>query len=148
MKTSTRYLASTLGRDDYVDLNSLRVVPRHPHFDRYDLETPTPAPAAIPDPAKPVLVLPEPPRGFAGFFGKKKHVEAVEIAQEAHKRDVAHWKAQCKDVEVRRQVAKNQHVQAEAERIATPGSRARPLRQRVQGYERPRQSSRMQGSMN
>ena len=37
-------LASTLGVDDYVDLNSLRVEVTHPPFDRTDLEVPIPQP--------------------------------------------------------------------------------------------------------
>ena len=110
-------LASTLSRDDYVDLNSLRVVPKHPPFDRYDLEKPTPDPAEIADPAKPVLTLPEAPRGLAGLFGKQKHVDAVEAAQEAHKQAIADWKAQCRDAEARRQTAKKLHAQTETERI-------------------------------
>ena len=77
-------LEATLSRDDYVDLNTLRVVVTHPPFDRVDLEIRTPEPAPIPNPPEPVLSLPEAPRGLASLFGKKKHVEAVEGATRAH----------------------------------------------------------------
>ena len=48
-------LASTLGVDDYVDLNSLRVKVTHPPFDRTDLEAPIPHPTRIPEPSEPAL---------------------------------------------------------------------------------------------
>ena len=67
-------LEATLSRDDYVDLNTLRVVVTHPPFDRTDLETPTPEPRPILNPPEPVLSLPEAPRGLASLFGKKKHI--------------------------------------------------------------------------
>lgn len=110
-------LASTLGRDDFVDLNSLRAVASHPAFDRADLEVPTPEPVSIPDPARPVLTLPEPPRGLASLFGKKKHAEAVEHAERTHEREIERWQTQCRDVEARRQTLKEVRAHAETERL-------------------------------
>lgn len=110
-------LASTLGKDDFVDLNTLRAVAHHPPFDRSDLEMPTPELSAISDPAKPVLTLPDPPRGLASFFGKKKYDEAVETARRAHDKAVADWEAQCRDAETRRRNAKEGRAWIEAERI-------------------------------
>ena len=61
-------LEATLTRDDFVDLNTFRIVATHPPFDRSDLETPTPEPAPIPNPYEPVLSVPEAPRGLASLF--------------------------------------------------------------------------------
>lgn len=107
----------TLSHDDYVDLNTLRAVPQHPPFDRADLESPTPPPAPIATPPKPVLQLPEPPRGLASFFGKKKHAEAVEAAERAQERALAGWQAYCKQADALRQAAKEKHARAQEERL-------------------------------
>lgn len=110
-------LASTLGRDDYVDLNKLRSLASHPPFDRADLEATIPEPKRLSDPAKPVLKPPDPPRGLASLFGKKKHAEAVEHTERAHERAIEKWRTQCREAEGRRQAAKAEHARAEAERI-------------------------------
>ena len=110
-------LASTLGVDDYVDLNSLRVEVTQPPFDRADLEVPIPKPSHIPLPTEPVLVLPEPPSGLASFFGKKKHAEVVENAHRAHERALVAWREACREVLVRRQRTEEAHAQEEARRL-------------------------------
>ena len=110
-------LESTLSRDDYVDLNTLRVVVTHPPFDRMDLETRTPEPAPIPNLPEPVLSLPEEPRGLASLFGKKKHVEAVEGVRRAHDRALVEWEAKCRQAEARRQKAKSDHAGVEEKRV-------------------------------
>lgn len=111
-------LEATLSRDDYVDLNTLRVVVAHPPFDRADLEVPTPEPAPIRNPSEPVLSLPDPPRGLASLFGKRKHLEAMEDATRANARAREAWKAQCRQAESRRQSAKSNHADVEAKRVA------------------------------
>lgn len=110
-------LASTLSRDDYVDLKTLRVVTQHPPFDPGDLAAPIPQHAAIPDPPKPVLARPDPPRGLAKLFGQKKHAEAVADAERAHEHDLAEWRAQCKHTETLRQKARQKHAQDEVKRL-------------------------------
>ena len=110
-------LEATLSRDDYVDLNTLRVVVTHPPFDRVDLETRTPEPAPIPNPPEPVLSLPEAPRGLASLFGKKKHVEAVEDATRAHEHALVEWEAKCRQAEARRQKARSDHADVEEKRV-------------------------------
>jgi len=110
-------LASTLGVDDYVDLRSLCVEVTHPPFDRPDLEVPLPQPSRMLLPKEPVLVLPEPLSGLAGFFGKKKYAEAVETAKRAHERDLVEWRAACRDVLVRNQKAEDVHARDEARRL-------------------------------
>ena len=110
-------LASTLGLDDYVDLNSLRVGVTQPPFDRTDLEAPIPPPIPIPYPSKPVLVQPEPPSGLASLFGKKKYAEAVANAQRAHEQAMVEWRAACRDVLLRRQKADEMHARDGARRV-------------------------------
>jgi restriction system protein len=110
-------LASTLSRDDYVDLATLRVHLQHPPFGRTDLEKPVAAPAPIPNPVQPDLQLPEPPRGIAGLFGKKKYAQAVEAAKRAHEQAVAEWQAKCGQVEVDRRAADEKHARAEQNRL-------------------------------
>jgi restriction system protein len=111
-------LKATLPRDDYVDLNTLRVMVTHPPFDRTDLETPTPEPEAIPSPVEPVLSLPDPPRGLASIFSKRRHTEAVEEATRVHERALIVWKAECRRVEECRQQARNDHAASEEKRVA------------------------------
>ncbi|MGD9883052.1 MAG: hypothetical protein AB7U95_23355 [Reyranella sp.] len=136
-------LASTLGRDDYVDLNKLRSIASHPPFDRTDFEATVPEPKPLPDPAEPVLKLPDPPRGLAGLFGKKKHAEAVEHAERAHERALEKWRAQCREAEGRRQAAKAEHARAEAERIRKLAvERARYAREREMREEEAAENNR------
>lgn len=110
-------LEATLSRDDYVDLNTLRVVVTHPPFDRTDLETPTPEPRPIPNPPEPVLSLPEAPRGLASLFGKKKHVQAVEGVTREHERALVVWEAKCRQAETRRHKEKSEHAGLEERRV-------------------------------
>ena len=111
-------LEATLSTDDHVDLNTLRVVVTHPPFDRTDLETPTPEPPPTSNPPEPVLSLPEPPRGLASLFGKRKHIEAIEDATQAHERARVEWQAKCRQAEARRQSAKTNHADIEGKRVA------------------------------
>jgi hypothetical protein len=110
-------LEATLSRDDYVDLNTLRIAVTHPPFDRGDLEVQTAEPPPIPNPPEPVLSLPEPPRGLASLFGKKKHAEAVESATRAHEQARVEWEAKCRQTEARRQKARTDHAEAEEKRV-------------------------------
>jgi len=124
-------LASTLDKDDYIDLNRLRQLASHPAFDRPDLERPTPEPKPVADPAKPVLTLPDPPRGLAAMFGKKKHAEAIENAERDHERALEKWRVQCRDAEARRRAQKEDHARMEAERLKKlESARARYARER------------------
>ena len=111
-------LEATLSRDDYVDLNTLRVVVTHPPFDRVDLEIRTPEPAPIPNPPEPVLSLPEAPRGLASLFGKKKYIEAVEGVRRAHEHALVGWETKCRQAEACRQKAKSDHAGVEEKRVA------------------------------
>lgn len=110
-------LVSTLSRDDYVDLATLRVNVQHPPFGHTDLEKSIAAPSPIPNPVQPNLQLPEPPRGLASLFGKKKYAQAVEAAKRAHEQALAEWQAECGQAEAARQAANEKHVRAEQNRL-------------------------------
>ena len=104
--------------DDYVDLEALRVVVKHPPFDRSELEAPIPAPEPIPDPPQPSFVTPDPPTGLAGLFGKRKHAETVARAKEAHEQELAKWRAKLEQTAALRQEALDVRARAQAERAA------------------------------
>jgi len=111
-------LATTLELDDYIDLERFRVVAKHPPFERSDLEVPIPAPGPIPDPPQPNFVAPDPPKGLAWLFGRRKHATAVAKAQESHEQFLAQWRAKLEQIPTRRQAALEAHAHAEAERVA------------------------------
>ena len=119
-------LAATLGVDDYVDLESFRVAVEHPPFDGASLETPIPAPEAIPDPRKPAYVPLDAPKGvLASLFGKKKHAIATAQAREAYERALGEWREVVEQLPARRKAAAQAHARAEAERLAAlEGARA------------------------
>lgn len=110
-------LASTLEVDDYVDLNSLRMVASHPPFDRTDLEVPLPQPKPILDPAEPVLDLPKPPTGIFSLFGKKKFAEMEVEARRTHERALTDWRTKCEYFASCRQAADIAHTRDEAQRL-------------------------------
>jgi restriction system protein len=111
-------LSATLHVDDFVDLKKLRVVAKHPRFDKPDLEAPIPKPSQIPLPAEPVFDPPQPPKGIAALFGKRKHEAAVASAQEAHERVLSGYRTEHERIVVRRRESMSAHARAEAERVA------------------------------
>ncbi|MBA2725491.1 MAG: hypothetical protein H0U53_05835 [Actinobacteria bacterium] len=88
-------LSATLGRDDYVDLNSLRAIAEHPPFPREDLEAPVPPPTLTVGPPEPTYVEPESPRGLGAVFGgKKKHNELVAKRRAEYEADHHAWETE------------------------------------------------------
>lgn len=123
-------LAATLDLDDYVDLETLRVVVKHPPFDRPELEVPVPKPGSIADPPQPTFVAPDEPTGLFRLLRKRKHISAVAKAQEAHKEALAEWQAKCEELQARRNAALEAHTHAEARRVAAlKAERARYARE-------------------
>lgn len=111
-------LAATLDVDDYVDLDSLYTVAKHPPFDRKDLEVPIPTPIPILEPTKPRFVAPPAPKGLRGLFGKKKHERAVAEATAAHDSKIADWRAEIAQIELDQKEAESKHADLEAERLS------------------------------
>ena len=127
---SDSLLAATLDLDDYVDLETLRVVVNHPPFDRPDLEGPVPKPSSIADPPQPTFVAPDEPTGLFRLLRKKKHIAAVAKAQEAHKEALVEWQAKLEELQARRHAAVEAHAQAETRRVAALNAeRARYVRE-------------------
>ena len=111
--------------DDFVDLQELRVVAKHPPFGKADLELPIPMRAEIPFPALPEFVPPVPPKGLTALFGKKKHEMAVASAQEAYDRALEDYQKKREQVVVLRREALSAHARAEAARaVALNAARA------------------------
>ncbi len=109
-------LAATLEVDDFVDLDTLRLPVEHLPFDRADLETPTPAFPPIPDLVEPIYMPVEPSTGLIGK--KKKQAAAVAAADAAHAHAMRVWTVEMDDVRARREMAEDEHVRLESERIA------------------------------
>jgi len=110
-------LQATLGRDDYVDVNTLRTTAKHPPFNRVDLTWPITLPPPAKAPPQPILTIPAPPSGLAKLFGKRKHEDAVSAARAAHTRAIAAWEAECAVAERHYQEALGKHAHGERQRL-------------------------------
>lgn len=110
-------LSTTLGVDDFVDLEQLRVVVEHPPFAHTDLEVLTPSPVRIATPPEPELVEPDAPKGLAGVFGKKKHAEALAAARAAFSVTHQAWRAAADAVPARQRQQMQERSAAEAQRL-------------------------------
>ena len=111
-------LQATLDRDDYVELNALRVTAKHPAFDRQDLTRAITPPPPAKRPSAPVLVVPDPPSGLGKLFGKRKYEGAVEAAKAVHKRALKEWESGCAAADERDREAVAMHAEAEQQRLA------------------------------
>lgn len=119
-------LEATLGVDDYVDLETLRVTAQHPPFPRADLRNPLPIPAQIPEPPLPVRGEITAPKGR---FGRKKKVAAAEaVVERLYAADYQAWQAAMNSLPARRAAQAAEH--AELERI-----RSKALAKATEQYE-------------
>ncbi len=109
-------LEATINVDDYVDLDTLRTVAKHPPFDRTDLEVPVLSPPPILDPPKPVFIQPPQPKGLKALFGGKKHAKEVAEATASHERAVVAWQSDVVRAEKNRKTAADRHVDKETQR--------------------------------
>jgi restriction system protein len=112
-------LASTLGVDDYVDLESLQIkAVEHPPFDPGPLATPVPPVPALIYPPEPRYQEPSAPSGLSGAFGgKKRHEQAVAQARAAL--EVAHraWYEHCTRLHADHVAESQRRQQAEQDRV-------------------------------
>lgn len=111
-------LEATLSVDDYVDLNTLRVVAEHPPFSRPALEQEFPLPEPIADPPRPVFNVPPPLKGLAKIFGKGKAERQLAAETAVHEGEVARWQEAVARNEVAHRSALEQHAEQEARRRA------------------------------
>lgn len=107
-------LSATLGVDDFVDLETLRVVVEHPAFEHEALRQQTPPPVFIPDPEPPVRAkVPEP----TGLFGRKKKLAEAQAAVEAqYAADYKRWQAQMAELRSLREAQAEQYAAEEMAR--------------------------------
>lgn len=112
-------LSWTLGFDDWVDLESLRVHPDHPPFPHPELEQPTPAPPLPQPPPEPQYVEPEKEsKGLSGMIGgKKRHAEQVEAAQADYQSAYQRWQTAVGQVPEIRERQLAEHAQGEQRRL-------------------------------
>jgi restriction system protein len=113
-------LSWTLGFDDFVDLETLRVHPEHPPFSRPDLEQPAPAPPLPQPPPEPQYVEPQPEsKGLSGMFGgKKRHAEQVAAAQAEYQRAHQQWQTSVSQIPAIRERQLAEYAQVEQRRLA------------------------------
>lgn len=114
-------LEATLGVDDFVDLNTLRVDVVHPPFHRQDLLTPSRPPLPIVDSPKPEYVEPPTPRGLLSFLSKKQHEKAKVAAIAKHREEVIRWEAEISRNEQRRQDEAAAYDERERSRVMMLG---------------------------
>ena len=107
-------LTATLDVDDFVDLETLRVVVEHPPFPHVGLRVPTPVPTPIPDPPHPVKLEPEPVKGL--FGRKQKQEQAVAAAEQKYAADYWAWKAESDALPARRAEQDEAYARAERDR--------------------------------
>lgn len=107
-------LSATLEVDDFVDLETLRVIVEHPPFAHVGLRVPTRVPTPIPDPPLPVKVEPEPVKGL--FGRKQKQEQAVAAAEQKYAADYWAWKAESDALPARRAEQAESYARTERER--------------------------------
>lgn len=130
-------LEATLGIDDFVDLETLRVTAHHPPFPRAELRRPIPAPEPISDPPLPVRAEVAAP---TGLFGRKKKLEAAQAAvEQQYATDYYAWQAVTEALPDRRAAQVAEH--AEAERIRVERLAAEEKRYEAECAEREREAT-------
>lgn len=107
-------LIATLDRDDFVDLETLRVAISHPPFEHDHLRIPTAQPEPIPDPVPPTRSLVPAPKGI---FGRKRKLAEAKAAVEAkYAADYALWQSAVAEAEHLRSKLAQEHAAAEEAR--------------------------------
>lgn len=114
----TGILTATLGVDDFVDLNTLRVRAEHPPFDRHDLLKESRPPLPIMDAPMPILPVIPPPQGIMSIFRKKAHERAKSDAASKHESDMTQWQASLIENQARRDAEAAAYEERERSRLA------------------------------
>lgn len=115
-------LSSTLERDDYVDLNSLRAVVERPPFPRQDLEIPIPSPILSAARPEPLFIAPEEPKGLGAVFGgRKKHDELVAQRRAQFEAAYRAWQAEMAALPGVHARQMQEHADQEQQRLAALG---------------------------
>ena len=112
-------LVATLGIDDFVDLNTLRVQAAHPPFPRQDMKAPSRPPLPIVDSPRPEYKEPKAPSGLLSFFTKKLHEKAKASAEVKHQKEMVLWQTEISRNEGLRAAESSAYEERERIRIAT-----------------------------
>lgn len=108
-------LIDTLTVDDFVDLEALKIEVKHPSFPEAWLRIPIPEPTPIPDPAYPVRMPINPPKGL---FGKKKKLaEAQANAERDYQQACHNWQKTVEELPRQRVRQAEQHASEERARL-------------------------------
>ena len=110
-------LESTLEVDDFLDLESLRVLAEHPPLNTGDLETPIPPPSPITAPPEPEFASPPEPSGLSGIFGKKRYPQQVEQARIEFEQRHAEWQIEVTQIPAHQLKQLQDHQATEHARI-------------------------------
>ena len=95
-------LEATLDKDDYVDLDSLKLSKDNFPFPQKDLEVPNKEPVQESPLDRPEYVEPKKPNRFLGIFPRKKlHLKQIAEAKEVHSKQLADWEAETAEIEKR-----------------------------------------------
>lgn len=109
----------TLDVDDFVELESLRVVVEHPPFDAKGLDQPLPPPPPVYSPPEPQWIEPPAPSGLGGMLGgKKRHAEERAQAWAGFSAAHAQWQAAVAQVPTIQFQQMQAHQDAERQRQA------------------------------
>jgi restriction system protein len=129
-------LAATLGVDDFVDLESLKVKAQHPPFEPGALATPVPAMPTLVYPPEPVYQVPPAPTGLAhALGGKKKYEELVAQSRAAHETTRQAWHAHCNRMYSDYMAESARRQQAEQDRLGRLAQAEESYRQQCQQGE-------------
>lgn len=108
-------LSATLGIDDFVDLQTLRVSVTHPPFGHPELSVPTPTPKPFREPPAP---LRRQPAATSGLFGRKKReAQASAEVDQQYAAEYQVWQAEMQSLPERRANQARQFEDTERERV-------------------------------
>lgn len=110
-------LVATLGVDDFVDLNTLKVRAEHPEFDRTDLLKNSPPPLPVIDAPRPELREVAPPRGIMSIFRKGAYEKEKAGAVSKHESDLAQWELHLVENQARRAAENAAYEERERQRL-------------------------------
>ncbi len=129
-------LASTLGVDDFVDLESLKVKATHPPFEPGGLAAPVLAMPPLVYPPEPVYQVPPAPTGLShALGGKKKYEELVAQTRATHETKRQAWHAHCTRMYSDYMAESGRRQQAEQDRLAKLAQAEEIYRQQCQQRE-------------
>lgn len=122
-------LEATLDKDDYVDLNSLKLSKDNFPFPQKDLEVPNKEPVLESPLDRPEYVEPNKPNRFLGIFPRKHlHLKQIVESKEVHSKQLVEWGKESAEIEKR-------HADLMVEYKSLENERETQLEKAIQEYE-------------